>query len=184
LVLVYSGGLSISWHIPDKIFGFFKRFKEVYDNAFFLVLTTDFDLIDDLRAKYDLASEDIFAAEIDNREIRKYLNAADLSLLLREDVPLNNVASPTKFAEYLMCGLPVVISPNVGDYSRLVAEKKIGYVYEEDHSAEIIRSIINPILNNSEEDKRKTLSDWGIEAFSKQSNLQRIIGAYENIFKE
>ena len=184
LVLVYSGGLSLSWHIPDKIFDFFKRFKEAYDSAYFMLLTTDIQMVDDLRVSYKLSTDDFFAAKIDNCEIRKYLNAADVALLLREDVPMNNVASPTKFAEYLMCGLPVVISPNVGDYSKLVSSRGIGFVYNENHKTSQIKDNLDPVLSGYDIKKRITLSEWGIENFSKQANLCRITDIFTKIFDE
>ena len=54
------------------------------------------------------------------------LSAADFGLLLRENNIVNNVASPTKFAEYLMAGLPVIISNGIGDFSYFVRFKNVG----------------------------------------------------------
>ena len=38
-----------------------------------------------------------------------YLNAADFGFLLRDDTPVNRVAFPTKFAEYALAGLRVIL---------------------------------------------------------------------------
>ncbi len=57
-----------------------------------------------------------------------FLMASDMGVLLRERDPLNEVAAPTKFAEYVMTGLPVLISEYVGDYSNFVAENNLGLV--------------------------------------------------------
>jgi hypothetical protein len=48
-------------------------------------------------------------------EVNSYLNAADAGFLLREQSPLNEVASPTKFAEYCLTGLPVIMQNTVKD---------------------------------------------------------------------
>ena len=48
-------------------------------------------------------------------EVNSYLNAADAGFLLREQNPLNEVASPTKFAEYCLTGLPVIMQNTVKD---------------------------------------------------------------------
>lgn len=58
--------------------------------------------------------------------------AADLAVLIREDHPLNEVACPTKFAEYVMCGLPVLITEGLGDLSELVQRKKLGIVMKDE----------------------------------------------------
>jgi hypothetical protein len=42
-----------------------------------------------------------------------FLNAADCGMLLRERSPINDVASPTKFGEYCLTGLPVILDGNV-----------------------------------------------------------------------
>jgi glycosyltransferase involved in cell wall biosynthesis len=63
-------------------------------------------------------------------EIQNYLAVGDLGLLLRERNSVNRVASPVKFAEYLACGLPVLVSPGVGDFSHFVCAEHVGYVLE------------------------------------------------------
>ncbi|MCX6312806.1 MAG: glycosyl transferase, partial [Bacteroidetes bacterium] len=37
-------------------------------------------------------------------------------------------ASPVKFAEYLAAGLEVIISENLGDYSKYVIENNVGMI--------------------------------------------------------
>jgi glycosyltransferase involved in cell wall biosynthesis len=54
----------------------------------------------------------------------------DLGILLREDTVTNRVSSPTKFAEYLAAGVPVLISPHIGDFSALVRREGLGVVVE------------------------------------------------------
>ena len=49
--------------------------------------------------------------------------------MLRELSTTNSVASPTKFAEYLFAGLPVLISDNLGDFTSVVKNSKVGMVY-------------------------------------------------------
>ena len=60
----------------------------------------------------------------------RHLRAADLGILLRAPDPLNEVACPTKFAEFMMSGLPVLISAGIGDCSRFVAEQNAGAVLD------------------------------------------------------
>ncbi len=48
-------------------------------------------------------------------EVNSYLNAADAGFLLREKNLLNEGASPTKFAEYCLTGLAVIMENTVKD---------------------------------------------------------------------
>jgi len=61
-------------------------------------------------------------------EIDVYLQACDYGLLVREKSVTNQVASPTKFAEYLSAGCKVIISPGIGDFSAFVQEHDCGFV--------------------------------------------------------
>lgn len=61
-------------------------------------------------------------------EVNNFLTIADYGMLLREESLTNRVASPTKFAEYLISGLPVLISQNLGDYSQFVEANACGKV--------------------------------------------------------
>jgi hypothetical protein len=62
-------------------------------------------------------------------EVRATLMSCDHGLLVREDTITNQVASPTKFAEYLSAGLPVIISGGIGDFPAMVGSEDLGVVY-------------------------------------------------------
>lgn len=63
--------------------------------------------------------------------VAEALAEADHGVLLRERTVTNQVASPTKFAEYLAAGLRVVVSEHIGDLSDLVREADLGVVLAE-----------------------------------------------------
>ncbi len=65
-----------------------------------------------------------------HHEVPRYLRAADLGILLRAPDPLNEVACPTKFAEFVASGLPVLISAGIGDCSGFVVEQNAGAVLD------------------------------------------------------
>jgi hypothetical protein len=52
-------------------------------------------------------------------EINGFLNAADAGFLLRAHNAINRAAFPTKFAEYCLAGLPVIIDDAVPDCAAL-----------------------------------------------------------------
>ncbi|MBN1186917.1 MAG: hypothetical protein JXB49_31865 [Bacteroidales bacterium] len=182
-VVVYSGGLEICWHVPQKIFSTFLAIKDEIPEAFFLLLTHDLEFAKKLQSKNHIDNNDIFILSIDNLNVRPYLNTADVGLILRDDVPMNNVASPTKFAEYVMCGLPIIISPGVGDFSELVEKKKCGFVYKFDIKSNFKKRFAEINLPLSP-DARMELSSWGITNFSKQSNYRKTIDLYTALFKD
>jgi hypothetical protein len=65
---------------------------------------------------------------LDHSEVRQVLGQQDAGILLREDTVTNRVSSPTKYAEYLACGLPVMMSAHIGDLSAEVEAKDLGVI--------------------------------------------------------
>jgi glycosyltransferase involved in cell wall biosynthesis len=78
-----------------------------------------------LRNKYN---DRVIIKWVEHKDVLNYLNCADYGILLREQSVTNKVASPTKFAEYLYAGLPILISENLGDFSEFVLKNDCGIV--------------------------------------------------------
>jgi glycosyltransferase involved in cell wall biosynthesis len=95
--------------------------------VFFLILTPDVDAASDL-ARRLLVEGRYRIRSASHAEVPGFLRASDLGILLRAPDPLNEVACPTKFAEYVMTGLPVLISAGIGDCSGFVATNRAGAV--------------------------------------------------------
>jgi hypothetical protein len=74
-----------------------------------------------------------FPGQIFNRwltfdKVQPVLSMCDYGILYREQSITNKVAAPTKFAEYLSAGLPVMISEGIGDYTSFVKQHDCGMV--------------------------------------------------------
>jgi len=106
------------------------------------------------------------------------LNMADYAFLLREDEPINNQASPTKFAEYALTGLRIIISENVGDYTEYVKKENIGIVYK--NNRELIQQIKEDrelgFYNNPK--VREKNAQKNQDYLSMQSYIPKIINIY------
>ena len=55
---------------------------------------------------------------------------ADLAYLIRDDLKLNHHAFPTKFAEYLASGVPVITTPYIHTIAPMVKNNDLGEVIE------------------------------------------------------
>ncbi|MGE5364355.1 MAG: hypothetical protein ACM3SM_09510 [Bacteroidota bacterium] len=124
--LVYPGGIG-RWHSTEQVFRLTAEVLNSNDDVFFIILTPDLEAAA-VYAERLLPAGRYMIRSAARSEMPGYLMAADMGLLLREDHPLNEVASPTKFAEYMIAGLPVMISENIGDYSAFVRLNKTGIV--------------------------------------------------------
>ena len=125
LIFVYSGGL-MKWQKIELSLKIFKQFRQKYTQAKFLLLTKEVESACSLAEEYCkdyIDSIKVISVKFD--EVAKYLNICNVGFLIRDNVIMNAVAFPTKLAEYMMCGLPVISSE--------VAEKWIEdnkYIYK------------------------------------------------------
>ena len=91
--------------------------------------------------------------------VRYQLDHCGAGILVREDTITNRVASPTKFAEYLSAGLPVIISEHLGDFTQLVHDHGAGHVHVEGRPL--------PELRPLEMEERQRLRALAMERFTK-----------------
>jgi hypothetical protein len=69
---------------------------------------------------------------LDHGKVGAAMATCDYGIMVRERTVTNQVASPTKFAEYLACGLRVIISEGLGDLSLAVKRDDLGVVVKGD----------------------------------------------------
>jgi hypothetical protein len=109
-VLVYSGSLA-----PYQCFAesaaLFRRLREADPRLRLLVLTPEVDHAKRMLLGVVKGSFDVRYASLER--VNAQLNAADFGLMLRYPGGVNRVASPTKFAEYSLAGLPVIMTDAV-----------------------------------------------------------------------
>jgi glycosyltransferase involved in cell wall biosynthesis len=172
-VLVYAGGFRNSWHLQDDLFYFLDSIAAISENTRFLVLSKDKISEKELLESYPRLSGQITFTAVENEEIFKYYNAGDIGILIREDTIMNNVAAPTKFSEYVLCGLPVLISKGVGDYSQFVDKHKIGFVINFEQIRDMPSGVLNKIFS-LDIDKAK-IAEIGIKHLSKESLVPHVV---------
>ena len=140
VVVAYAGGISRYQQISQML-GAWRELGNEADLKFLLLLSGA-PSPDGSLPNQELAPDGaIVKYGLSRTEVASHLMAADIGFMLREKHPLNSVASPVKFAEYVAAGLAVVTSPGLGDVSALVTERSLGTLVDsEDHAAIVKRS--------------------------------------------
>jgi hypothetical protein len=136
LSFVYVGGLS-KWQKFEHTLDIYKDITKQ--------LKTDFTIITAEKEKAQLLikEKEIKASVIslNQKDIANELKKYDFGFLFRDNILLNNVASPVKFLEYISNGVIPVTSKNIGDYSNEVIQRGIGVIETND-----ICRIVNEIV--------------------------------------
>ncbi|HND72265.1 MAG TPA: glycosyltransferase [Bacteroidia bacterium] len=127
IVLVYSGSTA-GWQSFDLLQGFLQKIINNNKNIKVLFLSEKDKNVDQLKTEFP---DKIFQTFVKHSEVSGILKSCDIGILIREKSVTNQVASPTKFAEYLSAGLPVIISEGIGDYTSFVKQNDCGWVLDE-----------------------------------------------------
>lgn len=149
IAFVYSGSVS-GWQSFNLLYDFMKPLLLANKNIKLFFLTQKDDNIRKIENEF---RGRVFCFHVAPDEVPKYLLGADFGLLIRENTITNKVASPVKFAEYLACGLTVIISNELGDYSDFVLKHKCGYLFD------------NFLLKT---ENKKTINNLAIDHFTKK----------------
>lgn len=167
IILVYAGSMA-GWQSIDLMDDFFMiHLKVIPDLKIMLLAQLDLNSLKSFKAFPGRVIKKWVKAE----EVHSYLSIADYGLLLREASLTNEVASPTKFAEYLNAGLKIIVSDNVGDFSGFVQLHNAGVVYSKSDP------VLNLIQTTAAEKKRmKALSLAYFTKNAYQAEYQKLTG--------
>lgn len=112
-VFIFSGSLA-PYQCFDESVALYAAIRAVDDRARLLIVTPALDAAQRRLARHPAVTDAVLrAATIE--EMNRYLNAADAAFMLRAATATNRAAFPTKFAEYCLAGLAVVMTPAVPD---------------------------------------------------------------------
>jgi hypothetical protein len=127
VIFAYAGS-SAKWQSFDLVEDFLSEMFESNPKAKALLLTR-VDKPLDIQLKYP---DRIKVAWVKPNQVHRYLNLCDYGIFLRNKSVTNQVASPTKYAEYLSAGLKVIISKHIGHYAELNEKNELGFNLDDD----------------------------------------------------
>lgn len=180
LYLGKFGGL----YYRAEIFRMFRILMERIPNCKFVVITPNsYDKIVDLckEVRFD-HTKLIYITNASVEEIRTWISAADLGVTAIPPTPSQRYRSPTKVAEYLMCGLPYITVAGVSEDDIIATEYDVGVVVK-DFSENSISAAIPAIVDFLKRDRTEMIRrcrEVGI-IYRGKANVDRIL---KSIFSE
>ncbi len=125
-IIVYVGSFG-GWYLSDEMFDFFAAARENDPDVFIMILTQrDVDSAAEKLRSIGFDNNDFFAASVAPSDILRYLAAGDAAVSFIKSCYSKQASSPTKNAEYLAAGLPIIANPGVGDVDELIIGDGVG----------------------------------------------------------
>jgi hypothetical protein len=153
IILIYSGSTA-GWQSFTELFTLLDFYLQNYPLVKILFLSKTDRVIDSLINKHPGR---VKCKWVNHTKIQDHLLSGDYGILVRSKSTTNYVAAPTKFAEYLLSGLRVLISPDLGDYSNFVEKNNCG---------DVVTSVAPANLTNT--------------SYSQKTDLEKLVNKHFN----
>ncbi len=130
-VLVYVGSFD-GWYLSEEMLDFCAEAHRRDSRSFTLILTQrDVEQVRSRLSAKGIPAEDCLVTSVAPAEVAEYLYAADVALSFIKPCYSKQSSSPTKIAEYLAAGLPVISNAGIGDLDELILGERVGAILRE-----------------------------------------------------
>jgi glycosyltransferase involved in cell wall biosynthesis len=183
-VFTYSGSID-GWYLTEEMADFFASVLKRRSDAHALWLTpTKHDRIRSLMQQRGVAESRYTIVAAQPQEVPSYLSSSDAGIAFIKPCFSKLASSPTKYAEYLACGLPIAINAGIGDSDALVTEEHAGTLISEFNLEEYGKAAIAiELLANDQERTRKLMRAIAERLFDVRGvGVERYARLYEAVF--
>ena len=174
-VVTYLGSLG-TWYLVDEMLGFFAQLARLCDRHWLLVMTPDDpSIVSEAAASAGVDPARIRVISVDRSDVPSLLAESSASLFFIKPSYSKMASSPTKLAEIMSLGIPVVANTGVGDVDRIIEDARAGILVQSldvdgyrDAAAALERFEPDPV----------SIRRYAMDRFS----LSEGISAYERIY--
>jgi glycosyltransferase involved in cell wall biosynthesis len=177
-VISYVGSLG-TWYMLPQMMDFIKTASEKIAQLKFLIITTDAPQFA-LKAAKDSGVDhnQIIVMKADREEVPFLIALSNFSMFFIQPAYSKMASSPTKLAEILGMGIPVLCNSNVGDVESIVNKGNAGVVIQS-FNREVYQAAIDKMLQLLPADK------FRLAAYAKKyASLDEGINTYTRVYRE
>ncbi len=177
-VISYLGSTG-TWYMTGEMMLFFSRLQKKYTHAKFLFITTDDEhTLKKKSLEYGISEDSIRVIPAQRKDVPFYLALSHVSIFFIRPVFSKKASSPTKQAEILSMGIPLICNAGVGDTDRIMADEKAGIVIKDFSDAEFDHAIekIDHLLSLD----RDQIRQKAIDSFNLKTGIEAYHGIYQS----
>ncbi|MFI5203009.1 MAG: glycosyltransferase [Flavobacteriales bacterium] len=177
-VVTYSGSLG-TWYMLDEMMLFFSMLKEKNPNAVFNIISKDTAYnVQQLENKYHLPAGSVRIQSANRAEMPEALICSDIGLFFIRPTFAKKGSSPTKLAEFLALGIPVISNKGIGDMDEQFYSHQLGFLLNIFSNEELQRAIT--FTQNLNEFSIENCIDFARSFYS----LDKAVDTYQSIYNQ
>lgn len=179
LVLSYLGSTG-TWYMTDEMLLFFKKLLPHYPGCKFFFISGDpAETILQKSRALGISDDKIIVARATRDKVPLYLSVSDISVFFIRPVFSKKASSPTKQAEIMSMGIPLICNAGVGDTDLLFSDEKSGLMLK-NFSEEEFERVVGKVEDALQLDPVK-IRDKANEHFNLEDGVARYHAIYEAI---
>ena len=152
-IFAYVGSLSV-WQCFNETVELYLKIEESIKGAFFKVLTFDVEQAEKILQEKKV--KNYIVKRVPQEQVKAELEDVVFGFMLRQNVIVNRVATPTKISSYLSAGVFPIYSPCLIDFHKQASGKNFAFPVNSDDG-------IQPLLDFINKDKNKDIIDKEIK---------------------
>lgn len=169
ILLVYAGSMGEQYCI-NEVFHLLEKLTKYNSKSHLLIMTGSTIEAKKLLSQYNHLNDNVTITTVLPSDVPLYLSASDIGIAFRKASFSMQGVSPIKIGEYLLSGLPVVISTGIGDDK--IIDDRVGYNLSS-FSSDELDSVAHWIISNVKkprENKQLLCYNYGKEHYSLASS--------------
>ena len=150
LILGYVGSIG-TWYLFDKVLYVFKKLQQINSNFRLLIINrSQHAQIEEELNKANINRSCVEVISCNHKDVHKYIRVMDAGIFFYKPSFSRIACSPTRFAEFIGCGVPCIINAGVGDLDQIILKEKVGIVLDsfEESGVDFALSNFIEIMNN------------------------------------
>ena len=177
-VLCYLGSIG-TWYMQDEMLDYFKvQLKSMPNSVFLWITKDDPSLIIAAAEKLGIADKMVIKPS-ERSDLPKLISICDASIFFIKPLFSKKASSPTKQAELLGMGIPLICNSNVGDTNEILEKENVGLVTA-DFTEAGYQNIVDGLPEMVKIDKHH-LRNVAIKHFSLKEGVKKYAEVYKGL---
>lgn len=142
---LYVGGMA-KWQCFEQIVQVYKKIEDIDPSSMFYVYTFDKRTAENIIKTNNIKNYSV--EYVRKEELSEKIKGIKYGFVLRENCTVNNVATPTKFSNYIANGIIPIYSSALKSFSKVALENEVGIICDLDDLELGIKNISEHLRKN------------------------------------
>lgn len=180
-IMIYLGSLG-TWYMAEEMIRLFHFLKKEKPGLIFLIVTKDDTAqIRHFASRYGISEDSLRFVSAEREEVPVLIAMSQISVFFILPSYSKKASSPTKLAELMAMGVPVICNSGVGDVAEIISQSKAGWVINSFNDDEMRKAAV--IICQSPSTDAAKLRKSALEYGSLAEGVNLYAGVYAGILR-